>query len=144
MKVKLEWYEVTEAAIVGIMRNVACMKDGRPDAAKNPWDSHVEGACAEMAYAKAMKTYWSHSVNTFRSAPDVGNIQVRSTRNVSYGLACTDRDSDRDIFVLVVGSAPNYEIVGWASGSDVKTGGTIQGNLYVLPKSMLYPMNMLP
>lgn len=143
MNVRLEWYEMTEAAIVGVMRNISCLKDGRGTNSRAPWEAHIEGACAEMAYAKATKTYWSHSVNTFRSEPDVGNVQVRSTQNPNYGLACTDRDKDSDIFVLVVGRAPNYEIVGWATGAEVKNGGSRNGNLYILSQEMLMPMYMI-
>jgi hypothetical protein len=81
---------------------------------------HFEGACGEMAFAKATNRYWSGSVDTFRLA-DIGTaIQVRTRSNHSWDLLVRPSDADDDLFVLVTGWAPDYQVHGWIAGAAAK------------------------
>jgi hypothetical protein len=57
MQVTLTWHELMAASLVGIMRQVSSLKDGRQHIAGMTgigWDTHIEGACGEAAVAKAL------------------------------------------------------------------------------------------
>lgn len=124
MRVTLEWFEVMLAATVGVRRQLEALRRGRPDChgfdGATGWQVHIEGACGEMAFAKATGRYWSGSVNTFKIGGDVGAIQVRTRSREDYDLIVRDDDRDEDIFVLVIGQAPTYRVVGWIRGMDGK------------------------
>lgn len=123
MQIKLQWYEVFMAATVGIKRQVEALKEKRPDRhgfTGLGWDVHVEGAVGELATAKALNRFWSGSINTFKDGGDVGTIQVRTRSKDYYDLIVRQDDADDDCFVLVVGTAPNYNVVGWIRGRDAK------------------------
>ncbi len=84
-------------------------------------DLDIEGAAGEIAAAKALNRYWHGSVNAKKSEPDVGhNIQVRATKHLNGSLIITDSDPDDQIYVLVIGSRPNFNVVGWIRGVDGK------------------------
>lgn len=124
VNVTLQWFEVYQAGMVGVKRQLAALKDGRPDQhgadSDNGWTLHVEGAAGEMAFAKALGAYWSGSVNTFKDA-DIGtDIQVRWRSKAYYDLIVRPSDSDDDIFALVLGAIPNLSVVGWIRGADAK------------------------
>jgi len=123
MRIRLAWYEVFMAATVGIKRQVEALKEQRPDRHGFKglgWDVHVEGAVGELAAAKAMNRFWSGSINTFKDGGDVGTIQVRTRSKEHYELIVRQDDADEDCFVLVVGTAPNYDVKGWILGRDAK------------------------
>lgn len=124
MNVKLEWYEVMMAAVVGVRRNIAAMANGLKPAdgynGEDAWSIHIEGACGELAYAKATGQFWSGSVNTFRQGGDVGLTQVRTRSRDDYDLIVRERDNDDSVFVLVVGRCPNYRVVGSILAADAK------------------------
>ena len=121
--VTLNWYEAAMASDVGRMRRLSSIKAGLVDKAAmySPgWSEDVEGACAELALAKYLNIHWDGSVNTFKSRPDVGNLEVRVTTYPSGRLIVRPSDSDEAIYALVVGVCPNYRIVGCISGKDAK------------------------
>ena len=124
MRVTLEWFEVLLAATVGVRRQLEALRSGRPDChgfdGATGWQVHIEGACGEMAFAKATGRYWSGSINTFKAGGDVGNIQVRTRSRDDYDLIVRDDDRDEDIFVLVIGKAPTFRVVGWIQGAEAK------------------------
>lgn len=143
--VTLEWFEVTEAAIVGVMRNVASMKgeadsDGAP---RHLWfANHIRGACAEMAFAKLTGMYWSHSVNK-HSLPDVGEFEVRSTWLEDGSLRCYKKDSPGRKIVLAVGDPPTFTFVGWSTAEYIRERGTTNGYHWALDQDGLFPMEEL-
>lgn len=140
MRVKLAAYEVLAAAQVGILRQVQVLD--RKTACEHPWQAHVEAACAEMAFAKATGKYWSHSAGTFRTEADVGRFQVRHTEKPDGRLIVMSEDEDDDVFVLVRGKAPEYDVVGWARGRDVKRCGG-SGGRFMMASSSLYSIELL-
>ncbi|VIO80084.1 hypothetical protein [Bradyrhizobium ivorense] len=115
VKVELSLHEVLMAAEVGLMRQIAAIKRKLPD--RNGfegagWNVHIEGACGELAVAKALGLYWTGSVNSFKCGGDVGAIQVRTRSRADYELIIRDDDRDEDVFVLVTGRCPTYEVIG--------------------------------
>lgn len=151
MKVILEWYELLFAASVGIRRNIEALEKKLPDLYgfdQNEWQTHIEGACGEMAFAKGTGRYWSGSINTFRNGGDVGSIQIRTRSKPNYDLIVRPNDRDEDIFVLVIGNAPAFSIIGWIRAKNAKRDEWLQthGNrppAYFVPQSRLHDIVIL-
>lgn len=140
--------ELLLAATIGVQRQVEALRQGLPDKhgfdGGEAWTVHIEGACGELAVAKALDRYWSGTINTFKLSGDVGKLQVRTRSRTHYDLLVRDDDCDEDIFVLVVGRAPSYRVVGWIRGKDAKRSEYRQsyGNrpiAYFVPQSALTP-----
>jgi hypothetical protein len=115
--------EVAMGADCGVMRNIAAWD--RPDAygfdEEFGWNAHIEGACGEIAVAKALGRFWSPTVNTFK-APDIGlKIQVRTRWRHDYELYVRpDKDDPDHAFVLATGKAPRFVIRGYRIGRDAR------------------------
>ena len=76
--ITLAWYELEMGGIIGLQRQIESFrKNLTPKLGYWSWHSHIEGALAELAVAKALNTYWSGSVNTFGAADIGADIQVR-------------------------------------------------------------------
>jgi len=121
-KVQLTKSEMYFAALVGVRRNIASFQVQSTNKVKNKdfgWHIDIEAACAEMAVAKHFNLYWDGSVNTFK-LPDVGGFQVRHTQKLDGCLIVRPSDSDREMYLLIVGSSPVYFIVGWCYGHEAK------------------------
>jgi hypothetical protein len=105
------------AANIGVMRRLASIKYKNNSAGPDGrvWDFDIEGACAELAYAKAMGKFWDGSINTFKD-PDVGDVQVRSTRYNNGCLILRKTDSPDDWYVLLTGWCGEYIIRGHIKG----------------------------
>lgn len=119
--VRLNKYEMMMGALIGAQRQIESLVDGRVGAygqsGKNQWEIHVQGALAEMAFAKFANEFWRGTVNTF-SLPDCGkNVQIRWRSEPDYALIIRERDNDDHFYVLVTGSAPEFTIVGYIKGS---------------------------
>jgi hypothetical protein len=81
----------------------------------------IVGACGEMAVAKGLGKFWSPSVNTFHAIPDLAaSIEVRATERLDGSLIVRDNDDDHRYYVLVVGTPPTLNVVGYLSGADAK------------------------
>ena len=110
------------ATEVGVRRQIASLRKGSPDKhgyEGEGWNIHIEGACGEMAFAKAMNIYWDGSVNTYHH-PDVGGWQVRTRSRDGYELLVRENDADDTPFVHVTGRCPVYVIHGWILGREAK------------------------
>jgi hypothetical protein len=125
VKVTLEWYEQQIAAICGVLRTCECQRETRkssremPDMEKVITD--ILGACGEIAVAKALNRYWCPGINTFSDVPDVGkNIEVKSTPRPDGNLLIQYDDPEERIYVLVRGSLPTLELVGYITGRAAK------------------------
>lgn len=150
--VTLDRFEIEIAAAVGVRRAIDSLVNGRRQAAADAdpngaivFQQHIEGACGEMAFAKALGRYWSGSVNTFKQGGDVGDVQIRTRSRTNYDLIVRDRDRNEDYFVLVVGTCPTYTIVGYIQGAAAKQehwksnhGG--HGTAYFIPQADLQPL----
>lgn len=152
MRVTLEWFEVSRAALVGVSRNVEALRKGLQNArptSESEWHIHILGALGECAFAKATNRYWNGSVNTFKAGGDVGeNIQIRTRSKPFYDLIVRDGDRDEDVFVLVTGGPNEFAIRGWIPAADAKQdqyrkdyGG--YGQAYFVPQAELRPIDPL-
>jgi hypothetical protein len=112
------------AASVGLRRQVSAISANRKDRhGLNPddgWRVHIEGACGELAAAKFLGRYWDGSVDTFRSLPDLGNVEIRTRSKHSYDLIIRDDDDPQKFYVLVTGTAPFYRVRGWIKGENAR------------------------
>jgi hypothetical protein len=120
--IKLSDEEVMMAAHVGLARRLDSIHKSLnryKHAYKSEWSYDIDGACAELAVAKAMGVYWSGHVGSFKD-PDVANIHVRSTTRKDGHLIIRDNDPENFVYVLVITECPNYTIVGGISGRKAK------------------------
>lgn len=83
------------------------------------WTEAVEGACGEMALAKLLGVFWSGAVGNLDAA-DVGHLQVRTTALPKGSLILHPTDADDEIFILMIGTAPAFQAVGWCFGREGK------------------------
>lgn len=128
IEVELEEHEVLYGAFLGVRRHAEALARGLPDrhGAEASWDLHVEGACGEMAFAKAVNRYWDGSCSTFRTKADVGALEVRTRSKPWYELIVREDDADDSVFVLVTGRAPRYSVRGWIKAGDAKKAEWLQ------------------
>jgi len=120
--VTLTMAELFQAAMAGCVRRITSIKKGlnaNVHASTSDWATDINGAGAEMAYAKHMGLFWDAGVNTFK-APDVGVVQIRSTVHKNGNLLFRPNDSISEQFILIITDAPRYTIVGWTLGEDAK------------------------
>lgn len=151
MRVTLNRDEMTLAAIVGVLRRVQNLflqggprlPYGRPEL--DQWGVDVQGAAGEMAFAKGFNLFWSGALGRWGVA-DVDRFQVRTT--VHQCLVLHDEDTDDQVFVLVRGAPPRYELVGWTLAGDGKANREKEDRgsgrpCYYVPPRDLRPMHEL-
>jgi len=150
MEVKLTWYEVLTASQTGCLRQLTAIRDGRKMSAgltTDGWSEHIEGACGELAVAKALNVFWDGSVNTFKQ-DDLPGLQVRTRRRHEYDLIVRPSDDDDARWVLVTGRCPAYRVRGWILGSDAKQPEWLREHggrpaAYFVPASALHALDSL-
>ena len=126
MQVTLSWAECDIAAIAGARRQLLALADDRPDrygfSESDPWGTHIESAASEMAVAKALNQYWIPYARRPRDVPaDVGErVQVRKRSKRGWNLLLHPADPDEHYYVLVYGAMPEFEMVGWCLGLEMK------------------------
>lgn len=153
MIVQLDWFEVEQAAMVGARRRIESrsrgFKNGSGYNDENGWQIDIEGAAAEMAFAKLAHVYWSYSVNSFRREGDVGRIQIRHTERENGSLIIRPKDADTGLFVLVVGKIPSFNIVGAITAKKAKANPEWQkdynnrDSAFFVPQESLVPIEKL-
>lgn len=151
--IRLEWYELEQAGIIGLQRQIeAFRKNLTPKLGYWSWHSHIEGALAELAVAKALNIYWAGGVNTFGAADVGADIQVRlrkpKTPEELPALIVRPNDKPTDIYILVTGESPQFTVVGWISGLQAQNpefladyGG--RGAAYFVPQHYLRSLHEL-
>ncbi len=145
--------ELHMAAQIGCLRQIESLVKKLPDRhgfdGTDGWSIHIEGAAGEIAVSKALNVYWGGSVNTFRTAADIGTkLEVRTRSNYDYDLIVRDNDKALSVYILVVGKIPTFRVVGWIRGSDAKNEAWLKtyGNrpaAYFVPQSCLNPIETL-
>lgn len=122
MLIQLTPSEMFMAAQVGVMRQVENVKAGRVPAHgcgdANNWQIHCEGAMGECALAKALGIYWTGKGRL--RAPDVGEVDVRTTEIPSGRLILHKEDPDDRAFYLLIGVNGRYEVKRWCYGREGK------------------------
>lgn len=127
MHYRLDWAELSTVAQLGMLRNIKGLSKGYPDRAGFDssggagWGIHIEGAAGEYVVSKALGVAHEPGITNFREGADLaGFIDVKTTARRENGLILTPRSIPELAYVLVVGSSPEFTIMGWAWGSDVK------------------------
>jgi hypothetical protein len=153
IEVRLTFSEVASAMQVGGMRHLSCLFKGWKDKhgadSMNGWQLHVEGACGEVAAAKALNMYWPATVNTFDCADLGERIQIKTRSNPDFDLIVRQRDSDHHYFVLVTGVCPVYNVCGFLLGAEakqekwIKDYGNRKAPAYFVPQKALKPISDL-
>jgi hypothetical protein len=121
--------EIRQALLTGGERIVTVIENKLPPTHRladewpyRRWGTDIEGAAAELAFAKARGHYYDSyvGVNYARQAGDVGRTQVRSTWHDHGCLTVYNSDPDDAPFVLMVGMIPTFRIAGWLYGREAK------------------------
>lgn len=138
---------VADARAVGEARYQRALSEGwigkGRDHATDPHKAHIEGAGCESAFAAWLPVPWDPDPNGF-GKPDVAGMEVRRAWRPSHGLPVYERDKHKErLYVLVEGGFPDFEIIGWMQGHDVKRIGREQGagatQRWSAPRSALHP-----
>ena len=147
--VTLAPHELLMGAEVGVRRHTSAIQANRADRhgidPGDGWRAHIEGALGELAVARYCGKYWDGSVDTFRSSPDLANVEVRTRSRHDYDLIIRNDDDPDKFYVLVTGRAPTYRIRGWIKGANARRDDWLQthGNrpaAWFVPNSALTPI----
>ena len=150
-EVTLTWFELELAAYVGMRRRLYSMREGRVErfqAESNAgwgdgWGRDIEGAAAEMAYAKARNRYWGGHIDTFRE-PDVAKVEIKHTVRPDGCLIVQPEEPPETLLVLVTGRLPVLTIRGAMLASYAKRPEWFRQNVpkpaYFVPQSALTPV----
>jgi hypothetical protein len=121
--VRLERYEMELASTVGRARNLSAIvkqsKDVYPSDSQSAWGQHIDGAGAELAFAKFIGLYWDGSVDTYRSGSGdlpYTQIDVKHSRDGKWKV----KERDKGELVLVRGTMPEYVIEAYCNADDIK------------------------
>ena len=152
--ITLTWLEVMRGAMVGVQRQVACLRRGEKGWERCDhdldWQNNIEGAIAELAVAKFMGRYWPGTVDRFKDPDLTNDIQVRQAPKPSDSLIVRPRDNIKHRFVLAIGIAPTYNVIGWINGEESKEDPSWwrnpgdKGWAWFVPQSKLRPMDTFP
>jgi hypothetical protein len=142
------------AADVGYRRQVNAVRHGwKPrHVGGSRWGGHIEGACAELAGSLWTGLPWTGEkvwdVPPAERVPDLGtNVEVRWTAPTARDLFLyldALRDKPERFFLLVVGFAPDFEIIGWIKGENARRNSWLvvypEREVYRVPAAELHPV----
>ena len=121
--IELTAAELLLAVTCGGLRHIESLANGRKDrvpGAPCSWTEHIDGCAAEIAVARFYGLCnFLPTINAFK-LPDVGAIQVRSTRKADGPLIIRPANVDTETFLLVIAEAPWYRIRGASLGAEAK------------------------
>jgi hypothetical protein len=118
--IELTASEVMLAAQIGARRHISGKMNNRGDpiGLSNGWENNIEGACAEVAFAKHMNMYLDPNLGKFGEA-DVGDWHVRSTK-YQNGDLCIHPNELSGKYVLLVGQLNQWEVKGWITAEEAR------------------------
>jgi hypothetical protein len=130
MIIKLNKAEQVLAKYLAQARHDNARSKGKPNLKmgnQSDWETDLEGIGGELAACKHFGVYPDTEINLtsfpkFDLITKKGNkIDVKTTKYKNGKLLATKkkRRGECDAYVLVVGEFPNYELVGWASDSEL-------------------------
>ncbi len=111
------------------------------------WETDLEGVASEIAFCKMSNLYPDLNIGLDRDYDCVYNgkkVDVKATKYKTGKLLATlkKKDSDIDIFVLLIGECPKYKFVGWATKeeliSEENIGNLGKGRGYILEQRRLH------
>lgn len=153
IEVELTGHELMIAAEVGARRHARSLIAGRKDYGGykgKGWDIHIDGACGELACAKALGLFWSGMGQAIEDDSDVMGLQVRTRSRHNYELYVWPRDDPDATFVLVTGTAPVFRVHGWYEGARAQAhpewllSPTNREKAYFVPHHQLHSLDSIP
>jgi hypothetical protein len=134
-KVDLKWEEILSGASTGLVREVESLRQdikwghGAQFDRYQKWGKSLSGTLCEMALAKKMKSYFSHSVNNFYGKDLIINdkpVQVRSQLNSKINKALIIRQGHKpeDYYFYVSDDTPTFYFYGYIQAKDCQKYGT--------------------
>ncbi len=144
VSVTLNELEAEVATVVGTRRTTSSRARGlRRQFATNESEGlklDQDAAGAELAGSRITKCRWNMTCGDDLNEPDLWpNVEVRHTTRENGGLIIRPRDKDGRIFLLVVGTMPNYRVVGWIRSEDAKQERYGWEDVWKVPQSDLRP-----
>ena len=120
-RVTLSEEEMAFARDIGLKRRAESRRMGLKETLPENDNGELHdicGAMAEYAYCIYRGRPWVAGINTFKG-PDCGeSTQVRWTWRLDGSLIVRPGDNPGHVYVLVTGSPPTFNIVGWIHGKD--------------------------
>lgn len=109
------------AAQVGASRHIKAMPYTKQDGNKRGlgWDEDINGAGGELAVAKYFNIYWPGFDNDGKGC-DIADFQIKTTHLHAGKLVVRNTENDNDRCILVIGSMPQYYIVGWITAKNAR------------------------
>jgi len=114
VKYTLDWTELLVCGVIGVVRRVASLQNGRRDQGLGPsdWTVDIEGVAGELAVARHLDVYCMPKVNSFKVA-DVAGYHVRSTKYSDGKLIIRPKDDEDAPYILTVtGDLPHVRVIG--------------------------------
>lgn len=115
--------EMFLAAQVGVSRNIRAKRRGLNDVGglqSTGWAEHIEGACAELAFSRALNLRWNAMCEREGKIADVGPYEVRLRTEHHRDLIVRENDPDERAIALVTGCCGEYVLRGWIYAGDAK------------------------
>ena len=113
-------------------------------------ETDLEGICGEFAFCKSMNLYPDLSISPRKGGDDVlfngKKIDIKTTKYKSGKLLARRSKSETpsDVYVLIVGQRPDYNIVGWCYSTDLIQDKNLidlgYGKTYGLEQHVLKPI----
>jgi hypothetical protein len=113
-------------------------------------ETDLEGICGEFAFCKAMNLYPDMSISPRKGGDDVimngDKIDIKTTKYKTGKLLArwSKNENPSDVYVLIIGQKPNYNIVGWCSADDLIRDENLidlgYGKTYGLEQTALKPI----
>jgi hypothetical protein len=126
VSIRLSMYEIRQAAIAGLERELAAIVRARQDSngipQRDAWGLHIGGCLGEIVVAKWLGVYWDGAFRQKLVAGDVGALEVRYTDWANGRLLIKEKDADDAAYLLVTGPSLQqcFTIRGWIVGGDAK------------------------
>jgi len=141
MIVTLNEVEQTLAKTVGSKRNQQNLTNGTNSSAVANPDNDINGFAGEIAVARVINAYPDFSIGPHRRGFDLkmrGNdgkdvrIDVKTTRHQDGYLISKKwrKVDDCDMYILVSGTMPRYEIQGWVWSAELVNPSNLSDNGY--------------
>lgn len=149
----LSWQVITVAAINGVFRQIAALKNhqipGKGLPYQQGWTESIHGTIAEAAFAYACDRFPNYSSRPDYDGDICGQIEVRGTTHHKGHLLLYDTDFDDRPYVLVtIGQLPQFRLAGWIWGREGKhrqwyDTEKFRVPCYAVPQEDLYDITVL-
>lgn len=122
--VTLSYQECFSAALLGVRRRLRSLGHHNKDCyawsdGSSWWDRDIEGAGGEKAAGQILDLECIAHAGDFDCADLASGVEVRTTKLLNGHLIIRPGDKDGN-YVLVTGSMPTYNVIGWISSEHVR------------------------